>query len=192
MTPRAALIGYGSHGQDIRDLWEHVGRGRLEIFDDDPSVSELPPIPWDREYGFYIGENYHRREIAERVGGPGAPPLHEPWMWNPRDCVFAPGVVIAPGVTIVHSVTLGIHTHINTGTSLVRVWCGDFVTLAPGVVCSGDVEIQDDAFVGAGAVISDRVTIGKRAVIGAGAVVPPATHVPDDEVWVGVPARAVA
>ena len=43
--------------------------------------------------------------------------------------------------------------------------------------------------IGAGAVISNCVTIGDFVVIGAGAVVPPFTTIPENTVWVGVPAK---
>lgn len=48
--------------------------------------------------------------------------------------------------------------------------------------------IGERAFIGAGATILPGCRIGNGAVVGAGAVVPWNTHVPPDEVWVGVPA----
>jgi acetyltransferase-like isoleucine patch superfamily enzyme len=185
---RTALIGYGSHGCDIEAIFKLYGHGDLLIFDEDPTVAAPPPNPMTIPH--YLGDYYDRRQMAERIGGSGAPPLHDVRL-GARDCVFGPGVVIAPGVTLLHQVTLGMHTHVNYGCCLTRTWVGDFVTLSPGVTICGDVEIGDDSFIGAGAVVSDRVTIGKRAKIGAGAVLPPLTKVGDDEVWVGVPARKV-
>ena len=53
---------------------------------------------------------------------------------------------------------------------------GDFVTLAPGVKCNGNVKIEDNVFVGSGAIIINgnkkrKITIGKNAIIGAGTVI---------------------
>ena len=181
-----ALIGYGSHGSDIEAIFRLYGRGQLVIYDEDPTVAEPPPVPMDIPY--FLGDNYRRRQMAERLGGRGAPPLHESHKQY-LDCVFAPGVVIAPGVSIGHHVTLGLHTHINYGSALTRCFVGDYVTVAPGVIMCGDITVHDDAFIGAGAVLSDRVTVGRGATVGAGAVVPPCTHIPAGEVWVGVPAK---
>lgn len=49
------------------------------------------------------------------------------------------------------------------------------------------VVIQDGVWLASGVIINPGVTIGKNSVIGAGSVV--TNNVPDDEVWVGVPAR---
>ncbi|MBI5849589.1 MAG: hypothetical protein HZB39_00900 [Planctomycetes bacterium] len=49
--------------------------------------------------------------------------------------------------------------------------------------------IEDGAFIGSGSVLVAPLRIGKRAYTGAGAIVTRNSHVGDDEVWVGVPAR---
>ncbi|PAY18790.1 hypothetical protein CKO51_14570 [Rhodopirellula sp. SM50] len=51
------------------------------------------------------------------------------------------------------------------------------------------VSIGNDVWIGTGATILSGVTIGDGAVIGAGAVV--RSHVPDHEIWAGVPARRI-
>jgi acetyltransferase-like isoleucine patch superfamily enzyme len=71
---------------------------------------------------------------------------------------------------------------------------GDFVTLAPGALVNGAVEIGDGAYVGAGAVIKQGAAgaprrIGAGAVIGMGAVV--TRDVADGETVVGNPARTL-
>lgn len=69
---------------------------------------------------------------------------------------------------------------------------GDYVTLAPGAKCNGNVHIQDHAYIGSGAVLrqgtpNKPLTIGRGAVIGMGAVV--TRDVPAGETWIGNPAR---
>ena len=51
------------------------------------------------------------------------------------------------------------------------------------------IEIGDDVWIGAGAVITPGVMVGRGAVIGANSVV--THHVPEYEVWAGVPARKI-
>lgn len=53
----------------------------------------------------------------------------------------------------------------------------------------GNVVIKRNAFIGMGSLIIKPVTIGENAVVGAGSVV---THdIPDNEIWVGNPARRI-
>lgn len=68
-----------------------------------------------------------------------------------------------------------------------------FIHVAPGAIVSGNVEILEGAYLGAGSVILQgastqaRLVLGKGCVIGAGAVVTRA--VPDQTTVKGVPAR---
>jgi hypothetical protein len=187
-----ALVGFGSHGRDIAYIWSLCHGKPLGIYDENPQVAGVPPIPMTEDY--LIGVNRGRRAIAERLGGRPAAPLNASQQPLPahRNVVLAPGVVIAPGVTLLHDVQVGLHSHVNYNASLTRCLVGDYVTISPSVTICGDVEIEDDVWVGAGATVCDRTIIHKGAVIGAGAVVPPLTVIGPDELWLGVPARAVA
>ncbi|RNC67970.1 MAG: hypothetical protein ED859_12210 [Desulfuromonadales bacterium] len=57
------------------------------------------------------------------------------------------------------------------------------------VVTLEPVEIGDDVLIGARAVVLAGVKIGNGAIIGANSVVTRGTVVPDNEVWIGNPAR---
>lgn len=47
--------------------------------------------------------------------------------------------------------------------------------------------IKDGAWIASGVIVCGGVTIGKNAVVGAGSIV---THdIPDNEMWIGQPAR---
>ena len=53
---------------------------------------------------------------------------------------------------------------------------GDFVTFAPGVMCNGNVQIENHVYIGAGAILrqgtkSKPLVIGEGAIVGMGAVV---------------------
>ena len=52
---------------------------------------------------------------------------------------------------------------------------------------TGNVVIEDGAFIGANSVIKQGVTVGKNAIVGAGAVV--INNVADEKVVVGNPAK---
>lgn len=71
---------------------------------------------------------------------------------------------------------------------------GDFVNLAPGVNVSGNVQINDGAYVGTNACIlqgteKNRLKLGSNSVVGAGAVV--TKDVEKESTVVGIPAKSL-
>lgn len=103
------------------------------------------------------------------------------------------GSILCPFVTLTSNIVIGNSFHANL-YSYVEHDCviGDFVTFAPGVMCNGNVIIEDHVYVGAGAVIKQGspgspLVIGRSSVIGMGAVV--TKSVPPGVTVVGNPAR---
>jgi sugar O-acyltransferase (sialic acid O-acetyltransferase NeuD family) len=112
------------------------------------------------------------------------------------DVQLAEGAVLCPFVTLTSNVRIGRHFHANL-YSYVEHDCviGDFVTFAPGVMCNGNVHIEDYAYIGAGAVIKQGLpnaplVIGRGAIVGMGAVV--TKSVPPGLTVVGNPARPLS
>lgn len=111
------------------------------------------------------------------------------------DVQLGEGAVLCSFVTLTSNVRIGQHFHANI-YSYVEHDCvvGDFVTFAPGVMCNGNVHIEDHAYIGAGAVIKQGkpgapLVIGRGAIIGMGAVV--TKSVPPGVTVVGNPARQI-
>ena len=110
------------------------------------------------------------------------------------DVQLGEGAVLCPFVTLTSSIRIGHHFHANL-YSYVEHDCvvGDYVTFAPGVMCNGNVHIEDHAYIGAGAVIKQGqpgapLVIGRGAVVGMGAVV--TSSIPPGVTVVGNPARS--
>lgn len=108
---------------------------------------------------------------------------------------IAAGAALSPFVSITSNIKIGKCFHANL-YSYVEHDCviGDFVTLAPGVKCNGNIHIHDHAYIGAGAMIKQGtpdqpLVIGAGAVVGMGAVV--TKSVPAGATVVGNPARIV-
>ena len=103
--------------------------------------------------------------------------------------------IICPRFSITCDVVIGDHFHGNIG-GIVEHDCviGNFVTLSPGVICNGNVLIEDNVFIGSGAVIRNGksgkpLVIGKNAVVGMGCVV--TKDVPADTIVAGNPAKVL-
>jgi acetyltransferase-like isoleucine patch superfamily enzyme len=54
---------------------------------------------------------------------------------------------------------------------------------------TGEVHIEEDAFIGCNTIICNAVTIGKGSIVGAGSVV--TKDIPPYQVWGGVPAKYI-
>ncbi|MFS2048319.1 acetyltransferase [Variovorax sp. Varisp41] len=109
------------------------------------------------------------------------------------DVVIGEGCALSPFATITSNIRIGKHFHANL-YSYVEHDCfiGDFVTLAPGAKCNGNIVIEDHAYVGSGAVIKQGkpgrpIIVGKNSIVGMGAVV--TRDVPAGVTVVGNPAR---
>jgi len=65
----------------------------------------------------------------------------------------------------------------------------DFVEICPDVNISGNCTIGEFSFIGTNATILPNIIIGKNSIVGAGSIV--TKNVPDNEVWIGSPAKFI-
>lgn len=86
------------------------------------------------------------------------------------ETVIGEGTVIDNLVHIAHSAKIGKHC-----------------LIVAGAVLGGSCEIGDRTFIGMNASVKNKVKIGCGCIIGAGAVI--LKDIPDNEIWVGNPAR---
>lgn len=109
------------------------------------------------------------------------------------DVTIGEGLVLCAFTTITSNVRIGRQFHANI-YSYVAHDCviGDFVTFAPGVMCNGNIRVEDHAYIGTGAVLRQGrpdkpLVIGAGATVGMGAVV--TRDVPPGATVVGNPAK---
>lgn len=186
-----------------------VPTSRLVFVDDQPGPPEvngqrllsyaqfLAEAAAARHCVLAIASGTVREALAQRCAGDGV----RAWsvaaanFVQMDDVVLGEGAVLSPFVTLASNVRIGRHFHANIN-SYVEHDCvvGDFVTFAPGVMCNGNVTIEDHAYIGAGAIIKQGqpgkpLVIGRGAVVGMGAVV--TKSVPPGATVVGNPARVL-
>ena len=144
-----------------------------------------------------IANSAVRETLAQRCAQDGV----QPWGVQAANVVtmdavvLGEGAILSPFVTLTSNIRIGRHFQANL-YSYVEHDCvvGDFVTFAPGVMCNGNIVIEDHAYIGTGAVIKqgqpgNPLVIGRGAVVGMGAVV--TKSVPAGVTVLGNPARVL-
>ncbi|AXK42838.1 acetyltransferase [Erythrobacter aureus] len=149
----------------------------------------------DRAITLAIADGNIRRKLATKCKAAGLRFLSV----KARNCMVldqspvSEGMILCGFATITSNVTIGHHFHGNIYSYVAHdSVIGDFVTFAPGVMCNGNVHIEDHAYIGAGAVLRQGkpgkpLIIGAGAIVGMGAVV--TRDVPPGTTVIGNPAK---
>lgn len=198
------IIGAGGHAKVVADILRAQGIHVLGYLDDNMSLHGqqrlgLPVLGSVDNYRDFntdglvigIGSNAVRRSLAKRLSDVPSS------LWinavHPQ-AVVAPsvqlgvGVVIAAGAVVNPDVVIGDHVIINTGATVDHdCIIGCCAHIGPGVRLAGNVQIDDECFIGIGAVAIPGCHIGAGAVVGAGSVV--ISDIPAGVTAKGVPAH---
>lgn len=207
------ILGAGGHAREIADVvraciddgakWNFVG-----FLDDDASKhgTELHEGPVLGGLAWLEGRAHGGLRGIAGIGGP-ASRRRVVANARERDLQFvgavhpaavltkhvrlAEGVVITAGCVLTNDIEIGEHTHVNRMTTIghdCRV--GAYVHLAPGVVLSGNVTVEDGCDIGTRAAIIQGLRVGADSIVGAGAVV--IRDLPPRCTAVGVPAKVIS
>jgi len=107
-----------------------------------------------RENGYIFGKIVHPSSIVA------------------QDVTVDEGVQVMANAVIQPGTSIGQDSIINTGSSVDHdCLIGKQCHLAPGVTCSGGVQIGDGCHIGTGTVITQGVKIGMGSIVAAGSVV---------------------
>lgn len=198
-----AIIGYSGHAYVVLETAKMQGIHFLGYCENNPILQNpynLAYLGFESDNNFDwsiaekfvlgIGDNYIRYKIGKLIHAKKKKIL----------TITHPSAVISTTVKIGHGnfiganvivnalATIGDYCIINNG-SIIEHECKleDAVHIAPGAVLAGNVRVGSNTFVGANSVIKQGVRIGKKVIIGAGSTV--IRDIPDNQVWVGNPAR---
>lgn len=104
--------------------------------------------------------------------------------------VIGAGCILLANVVLTAGVRLGSHVVAMPNVTFTHDdEVDDFATLAAGVSLGGGVHIGRRAYLGMNSAVREHLSVGSGATVGMGAAV--LNDMPDDETWVGVPARAL-
>jgi len=210
-----AIFGSSGFGRGVmplaRQQWAASGELHQLVFvDDKPPAAEcnghrvLRYAEWlalpatSRHISIAIADSSVRQKLVERCAADGVQffEVRATNVVQLDEVQIGEGATLRDFVTLTSNICIGKHFHANL-YSYVEHDCviGDYVTFATGVMCNGNVEVQDHAYIGAGAVIKQGqpgqpLVIGRGAVVGMGAVV--TKSVPLGATVVGNPARPLA
>ncbi len=169
------------------DLVDHVLQVPVEV-ESDQRLAQL------REQGYAafvaVGSNRLRRKLSNKLDQLGMPlaTIISSQAWISPSASVGEGTVVMPGAILGAETRVGRGAIINTASSIDHDGnIGDYVHIAPGVHLAGCVTVGEASFLGVGACVIPERSIGSGSTIGAGAVV--VRDVPDNQVWVGCPAR---
>lgn len=212
MLQKVVILGAGNFGRETLDVFNAVNKitptfDVLGFLDDNEQKQGkilngkliLGGIDWLKGKDLNqikaicgVGEPHIRCKIilkAEKLGVQFCNVIHPTAVMT--DLVdMGIGIVITAGCILTCNITIKDHVHLNLDTTVGHdVVMEDFVTTAPGVHISGQVDIGEGTYFGTGAVTVDKIKIGEWSIIGAGAVV--AKPLSANVTAVGVPAKVI-
>jgi sugar O-acyltransferase (sialic acid O-acetyltransferase NeuD family) len=209
---QVAIFGVSGFGREVmphaRAQWIASSHEHEMVFVDDDSPFKtmnghrvLTYADWlkepatDRHINIAIANSVVREQLVRRcmIDGVQFFEIRAANVVQLDDVLLGEGAILCPFSMLTSNIRIGNHFHANI-YSYVAHDCriGDFVTFAPGVMCNGNVFIEDHVYIGTGAVIKQGtpdqpLVIGRGAVVGMGAVV--TKSVPPGTTVIGNPAR---
>ena len=189
-TRQRALIGAGGHA---REVMAQMGE-KLPCFVDDAYRTDrtLPLSQFDPdqyEVLIAIGDSADRRRMAERLPrGTRYFTFVHPTALLLEDVVVGEGSFIGAHCILTTNIRLGRHALLNRGNQVGHdAVAGDFLSLMPGSILSGNVRLGDDVYLGNNACVKEKVGVCSGTTIGMGAMV--VAKISEPGTYVGVPAR---
>ena len=189
---KRALIGYGGHAREVMAQMDE----KLTCFVDDEYVCEnTKPLtefdPKKYEVMVVLGDSKKRFDMVRKL-----PKETKYFTWVHPTAIVMGDVEIGNGSFIgaysilTTNIKIGNHAILNRGNQIGHdCIIGDYFSMMPASVISGNVRIYDCVYMGANASIKEKISVHSFSTIGMGAVV--VSHINDSGTYVGVPAKKI-
>lgn len=202
------LVGYSGHSYVVAEILNLLNQQIVGYFDKESKVknpfnlkylgseTHETALNYIKEagikYALGIGENVLRKKVDLYLRNRSleAVTAIHPNAAISSSAIILEAVVIACGAIINPIASIGRGAIINT-SAVVEHECrvGEYVNIGPGAIVAGNVNIGECTLIGANATIKQGLRVGSNAVLGAGSVL--VNDLPDNEVWVGCPAKRI-
>lgn len=198
------VVGGGGFAKEVIWLAHDCGYHVYGVLDDDIQmhgkfILDVPVLGcvsnWssylDCEFIVAIGSPRTRKLVVDKMNALGTPEfatLIHPSVIKSNKVTFDRGCMVCAGMVFTVEITVGKHCIFNiNGTVGHETNVGNYVTIAPIVAISGNVNLQDCVEVGTGASIRQGITLSKGAMLGMGGVL--TKNIPENFIYAGNPAK---
>jgi len=190
LVMKKALIGYGGHA---REVMSQMGK-KLPCFVDDEYVCEnTRPIsefdPKKYKVMVAIGNSKKRFDIVSKL-----PKESKYFSWVHPTALILGNVKIGEGSFIgaysilTTNIKIGKHSLLNRNNHVGHdCEIGDFFSMMPSAIVSGNVKIYDCVYMGTNSCIKEKLSIHSSCTVGMGAVV--TKNIEDAKIYIGIPAK---
>jgi sugar O-acyltransferase (sialic acid O-acetyltransferase NeuD family) len=189
-TRQRALIGAGGHA---REVMAQMGE-KLPCFVDDAYQTDrtLPLSRFDPEQYevlVAIGDSVSRQQMVARLPRETRYfTFIHPTALLLEDVTVGEGSFIGAHCILTTNIRLGRHALLNRGNQVGHdAVAGDFLSLMPGAILSGNVRLGDGVYLGNNACVREKVGVCSGTTIGMGAMV--VAEIREAGTYVGMPAR---
>ena len=187
---KRALVGYGGHA---REVMSQMGE-TLPCFVDDEYMNEhtlqLSQFnPNEYEVMVVLGGSKERFDMVNKL-----PKNTKYFSWvHPTslimgDVEIGEGSFIGVNCILTTNIKIGKHAILNRGNQIGHdCVIGDYFSMMPGAIVSGNVRIYDAVYMGCNSSIREKLSIHSLCTIGMGAAV--VKNINDSGTYVGVPTK---
>jgi hypothetical protein len=187
---KKALIGYGGHAREVMAQM----RKKLTCFVDDEYVCEntKPLSEFDpKKYKVMValGDSKKRFDMVQKL-----PKETKYFSWiHPTALVMkkieiGEGSFIGANSILTTNIKIGKHAILNRSNHIGHdCVVGDYFSMMPGSIVSGNVKIYDCVYMGNNSCIKEKLSVHSLSTIGMGSMV--VSDINDNGTYIGVPAK---
>lgn len=206
-----AVIGAGGFGREVKMLIDQINQTKpqynfIGYFDDGfkkgdlvnndailGSITDLNNIKEPLVLALAIGNPKLKQQIISSLNNTNLVfdnLIHPNVLFDNETSNLGKGNIICANSVVTVNVQIQNFVIINLACTIGHdTVIESFVSIMPQVAISGEVVLQQCAYIGTGAKIINQVNIGANTIVGAGAVV--SNSLPDNCTAVGIPAKPI-
>lgn len=190
---KLALFGYGGHAREVAS---QLNQPVTFFVDDEYAKDNIRPLstfdPNEFTIMVAVADCIEKKKIVERL-----PKntryftfIHPTALIMDKNVKIGEGSFIGAYSILTTNILLGKHSIINRGNQIGHdCTIGDYFSMMPGAVISGNVDIGDCCWVSTNASIREKIKITNNVLIGLGGVV--VKNISETGTYVGVPVKKI-